>query len=151
MRVALLVHLLGSIVWIGGMFFAYVALRPAAARLLEPPQRLMLWSETLARFFLWVWIAIVAIHGSGFHMLGTAYGMRAAPLYVLAMFGIAAVMTAIFAYIYFVPYKALVVGVGNGQWKQAGVAMNRIRVLVATNLTLGLLTVAVAVIGGLLA
>lgn len=151
MRIALLVHLLGSIIWIGGMFFAYVALRPAAARLLEPPQRLALWSETLARFFLWVWVSIVAIHGSGFHMLGTAYGMRAAPLYVLAMFGIAAVMTAIFAYIYFVPYKALVIGVGNSNWKQAGAAMNRIRALVATNLTLGLLTVAVAVIGGLLA
>jgi len=151
MRVALLVHLLGSIVWIGGMFFAYVALRPAAARLLEPPQRLALWSEALGRFFLWVWVSIVAIHGSGFHMLGAAYGMRAAPFYVLAMFGIAAAMTAIFAYIYFVPYKALVVGVGNGQWKQAGAAMNRIRWLVATNLTLGLLTMAVAVIGGLLA
>ncbi len=151
MRLALLVHLLGSIIWIGGMFFAYVALRPAAARLLEPPQRLSLWCETLSRFFLWVWISIVAIHGSGFHMLGTAYGMRAAPPYVLSMFGIAAVMTVIFAYIYFVPYKSLVVGVGVRNWKQAGTAMNRIRILVAINLALGLLTVAVAVTGGLLA
>lgn len=151
MRLALLVHLLASIIWIGGMFFAYVALRPAAARLLEPPQRLTLWCETLSRFFLWVWISIFAIHATGFHMLGAAYGMRSAPAYVLAMFGIAAIMTLIFAYIYFVPYKALVVGVGVGNWKQAGAAMNRIRVLVATNLTLGLLTVTVAVIGGLLA
>jgi uncharacterized membrane protein len=150
MRVALLVHLLGSIVWIGGMFFAYVALRPAAARLLEPPQRLTLWCETLARFFFWVWVSIVAIHGSGIHMLGSAYGMRAAPTYVLAMFGIATLMTAIFAYIYFSPFKALIAGVGASDWKRAGAAMNRIRVLVATNLTLGMLTMAVAIIGGLL-
>ena len=33
----LLVHLLGVIVWVGGMFFAHMALRPSAAEVLEPP------------------------------------------------------------------------------------------------------------------
>lgn len=151
MRVALLIHLLGAIVWIGGMFFAYVALRPAAAKVLEPAQRLPLWRETLGRFFVWVWVAIMAIHGSGFHMLASAYGVKAMPLYVLAMFGIATVMTIIFVYVYFVPFKALVRNVGASHWKPAAAALNRIRQLVATNLALGVLTVAVAVIGGLLA
>lgn len=151
MRFALLIHLLGSIVWIGGMFFAYFALRPAAARVLEPPQRLQLWHATLSRFFVWVWVAIIAIHASGFHMLSSAYGVKSAPLYVLAMFGIAAVMTFIFAYLYLVPFKALTQSVIAEHWKPAGTALNRIRQLVATNLALGLLTVAVAVIGGLLA
>lgn len=151
MRFALLIHLLGAIVWIGGMFFAYVALRPAAARVLEPAQRLPLWRETLRRFFFWVWIAVVAIHGSGFHMLSSAYGVSAAPVYVLAMFGIATIMTLIFAYIYFVPFKALAQNVDAGHLKQAAGALDRIRQLVATNLTLGAVTVAVAVVGGLLA
>jgi len=151
MRFALLIHLLGAIVWIGGMFFAYVALRPAAAKVLEPPQRLPLWRETLSRFFVWVWIAIAALHGTGVHMLSSAYGVKAVPLYVLAMFGIASVMTIIFVYLYFVPFKALKQHVDAAHWKPAGAALNRIRQLVAMNLTLGLLTVAVAVIGGLLA
>lgn len=151
MRFALLIHLLASIVWIGGMFFAYFALRPAAGKVLEPPQRLSLWHATLSRFFVWVWIAVVAIHASGFHMLASAYGVKAAPSYVLAMFGIASVMTIIFVYLYFVPFKALARSVAGEHWKPAGAALNKIRQLVATNLALGLITVAVAVIGGLLA
>ena len=44
-------HLLGVVVWVGGMFFAHMALRPAATELLEPPQRLPLLQATLMRFF----------------------------------------------------------------------------------------------------
>jgi uncharacterized membrane protein len=150
MKLPLLVHLLGVTVWIGGMFFAYVALRPAAAQVLQPPQRLPLWRETLARFFLWVWVSIVALYGSGVHMLASAYGMRTAPGYVLAMAAIATVMTLIFAYVYFSPFRVLTREVGTQNWAAAGAALNRIRQLVATNLVLGLVTLAVAVIGGLL-
>ena len=150
MRIALLVHLLGVSVWIGGMFFAYMALRPAAALVLQPPQRLPLWRETLSRFFLWVWISIVALYASGVHMLASAYGVRAAPGYVLAMAAIATVMTLIFAYVYFSPFRALGREVGAQNWPAGGAALNRIRQLVATNLVLGLITLAVAVVGGLL-
>jgi len=151
MRIALLIHLLGTIIWIGGMFFAYVALRPAAARLLEPPQRLPLWRETLGRFFVWVWISIAAIYASGFHMIAAAYGLKYSPPYVVAMFGIATVMTVIFMYIYFWPFKHLCRNVESSSWKQAGAALNRVRQLVAVNLLLGIATVVVAVTGGLLA
>ena len=150
MKIALLVHLLGVSIWIGGMFFAYMALRPAAAQVLQPPQRLPLWRETLARFFLWVWISILALYGSGVHMLASAYGVRTAPAYVLAMAGIATVMTLVFAYVYFKPFRTLGREVAAQNWPAGGAALNRIRQLVATNLVLGLLTLAVAVIGGLL-
>jgi uncharacterized membrane protein len=150
MKLPLLIHLLGVTIWIGGMFFAYVALRPAAAQVLQPPQRLPLWRETLARFFLWVWVAIVALYGSGVHMLASAYGMRAAPGYVLAMAGIATVMTLIFVYVYFSPFRTLTREVAAQNWPAGGAALNRIRQLVATNLVLGLATLAVAVVGGLL-
>jgi len=151
MRAALLIHLLGAIIWIGGMFFAYVALRPAAARLLEPPQRLPLWRETLGRFFTWVWISIAALFASGVHMLASAYGFKSAPPYVLAMMAIATLMTVIFLYVYFGCFKALVQHVDNADWKTAGAALNRIRRLVAANLVLGIATVIVAVVGGVLA
>lgn len=150
MRYALLAHLLGAIVWIGGMFFAYLALRPAAASLLEPPARLPLWRETLRRFFQWVWISVAALFASGLHMMATAFGFARAPGYVWTMFGIATVMTVIFAYVYFVPFAQLGRAVAAQDWKSGGGALNRIRVLVGTNLILGLVTVAVAVVGGLL-
>jgi len=61
MEIARLLHLLGVVIWVGGMFFAYMTLRPAAAALLEPAQRLPLWQATLSRFFTWVWIAVALI------------------------------------------------------------------------------------------
>ena len=42
MSVTITLHLLSAVIWVGGMFFAYMVLRPAAATLLEPPQRLPL-------------------------------------------------------------------------------------------------------------
>lgn len=150
MRIALLFHLLGVVIWIGGMFFAYVALRPAAAGTLDPPQRLSLWRETLRRFFMWVWVAIIAIYASGTHMLSVAYGVKSAPPYVLGMIAVSTIMAIIFVYVYFQPFARLGHAVDAKDWKSAGGALNRIRQLVAANLALGLLTVAVAVIGGLL-
>lgn len=150
MKIPLLFHLLGAVVWIGGMFFAYLALRPAAAMVLEAPQRLPLWRETLRRFFPWVWVSIIALFVSGTHMLTSAFGFRAVPSYVVAMIAIATVMTVIFAYVYFQSFAALNRAVDIKDWRAGGAALNRIRQLVATNLVLGLATVAVAVMGGVL-
>ena len=49
-RVLLMLHLSSAIVWVGGMFFAYVCLRPAAIELLEPPARLRLWRGVFSRW-----------------------------------------------------------------------------------------------------
>jgi uncharacterized membrane protein len=43
---ALALHILGAVVWVGGMFAIYVCLRPALSTL-EPPQRLRLTRITL--------------------------------------------------------------------------------------------------------
>jgi len=42
MVVAIPLHFLATVIWVGGMFFAYMALRSVAASLLEPAQRLPL-------------------------------------------------------------------------------------------------------------
>ena len=42
MKWLLMAHILGVTVWVGGMFFAYMALRPASVELLETPERLIL-------------------------------------------------------------------------------------------------------------
>jgi uncharacterized membrane protein len=48
--VALILHALSAVVWVGGMFFAHQMLRPAAATL-DPKPRFLLWSRVLGRFF----------------------------------------------------------------------------------------------------
>ena len=37
MALLIAMHVLAVVVWVGGMFFAYFCLRPAAAKLLQPP------------------------------------------------------------------------------------------------------------------
>ena len=63
------VHILSVVIWVGGMFFAYMALRPAAISTLEPPLRLQLWRQTFKHFFPWVWAAIITLLVTGFWMM----------------------------------------------------------------------------------
>ena len=58
MAYAKLLHLLSVLIWVGGMFFAYMILRPAAVEVLEPPPRLRLWANVFGRFFPWVWASV---------------------------------------------------------------------------------------------
>lgn len=44
-------HVLSALVWVGGMFFAWMVLRPAAMKALEGPGRLKLWVEVFQGFF----------------------------------------------------------------------------------------------------
>ncbi|MGO4808547.1 CopD family protein [Cupriavidus sp. 2MCAB6] len=143
-------HIAGVTLWVGGMFFAYVCLRPAAGTLLEPPQRLRLWRAVFARFLAWVWVAVALIAISGISMLA-GVGFAAAPRHWHAMSGIGLVMIAIFAYVYFGPYGALRRAVDAQDWKAGGAALGRIRQAVGLNLLLGALTIAVATLGRLLA
>jgi uncharacterized membrane protein len=143
-------HIASVTLWVGGMFFAYVCLRPSAVELLEPPQRLRLWQRVFARFFVWVWGAVILIPASGLIMLGRV-GFAAAPLNWHLMLASGLVMIAIFVYVYTVPYAALKRAVAAEDWKAGGAALNRIRQAVAANLHLGLLTIALATLGRLLA
>jgi uncharacterized membrane protein len=150
MDLARMLHVLGAVVWVGGMFFAYVALRPAAAALLEPAQRLPLWRETFRRFFFWVWLSVAGILASGLWMIALFGGFGAVGIHVHAMLAIGVVMMLIFGHVYFSPYRRLARLVQEKSWKPAGEALGQIRRLVAINLTLGLLTLAVGTAGRLI-
>jgi len=136
-----LTHLLASIVWIGGMFFAHQCLRPAALATLQPPQRLTLWHAVFGRFFPWVWGSVIALLVTGQALTLQMGGMATIPVQIHIMAGIGYLMAGIFAWIFFVPYAALKRGVEAQDWPAAGAALNRIRMLVGTNLTLGLINV----------
>jgi len=57
MKLLYLVHVLATVVWVGGMFFAHQCLRPVVRAQLEGPQRLRLWNGVFGRFFPWVWLS----------------------------------------------------------------------------------------------
>ena len=144
MTIALFLHVISDVVWIGGMFLAYVAVRPAAVEALEPPQRLRLWTGIFRRFFPWVWVAVALILATGFMMMGQ---MGKVPVYVIVMTVIGVVMSAIFLHIYFAPFARLKRAVAAEDWKAGGAALGQIRMLVGTNLALGLINIAVAMLG----
>lgn len=146
MTVALVTHLLGVIVWVGGMFFAHMALRPAAAELLQPPQRLPLLKGVLDRFFRWVWVSIAAILASGYWIfLGQWKGQ--AGLHVHLMQGTGLLMICVFLFIYFAPYRRMGTALAAGELAAAAIEMALIRRLIGINLILGLLTSVIAKIG----
>ncbi len=151
MTIARVVHVLGVVIWVGGMFFAYVALRPAAATLLAPPQRLTVWQATFRRFFIWVWLSVAGILLSGLYMISVLGGLGAVAVHVHIMLLLGVAMMLIFGHVFFAPYRRLTRYAAQSDWKAAGQALGQIRKLVAVNLTLGFITTVVATAGRLLA
>ncbi len=145
MTLAITLHVLAAAVWVGGMFFAYVCLRPVAARLLDPPQRLPLWVHTFGKFFPFVWIAVIALPLTGYWMIFNMFGgMANTPLYIHLMNGIGSLMILIYLHVFFAPYRRLKQAVTEQNWPEGGKRLAQIRILVGINLTLGLIVIAIA-------
>jgi uncharacterized membrane protein len=142
-----LIHLLAALIWVGGMFFAYVVLRPAAVEILEPPQRLRLWDAVFRRFFIWVWGAVATLMISGLYLVYLYGGIAHAARYIHIMLAVGLAMMVIYGYVFFACYVPFNLHVAKQRWKEAGQMLGKIRKLIAVNLALGLLTVCVAVIG----
>ena len=143
---ALALHQLGTIIWVGGMFFAHIALRPAAGELLEPSQRLPLMLRVFDRFFRWVWAAIILLWASGLWIFLSLYGGKAG-LHVHLMMGVAALMTSLFLVIWFSPYRKMRAAVAAEDWPGAAKCLARIRIIILANLLLGLVTAVLGVAG----
>ena len=136
--VAIALHVVAAAVWIGGMFFALVVLRPGST-ILEPPQRLPLWAAVFKRFFPWVWMAIIVLMITGYWLVFNWFnGFVNTPDYVHLMHLIGWVMTLLFSYLYYKPYKNFVSAVNEQKWPDAAAAMDKIRQLVSINLILGI-------------
>ncbi|PCH61200.1 MAG: hypothetical protein COC05_01945 [Gammaproteobacteria bacterium] len=145
MPVAISLHLLAAVVWVGGMFFAYVVLRPVAANLLEPPLRLTLWTQVFKRFFPWVWMAIIILLGTGFWMAFAVFGgMAKIGLHVHLMIALGVVMILLFMHAYFGPFRRLQEALVINDMPAGATKLNQIRKLIAINLILGLLVTIIA-------
>lgn len=145
MAIAITLHILCAVIWVGGMFFAYMALRPVAATLLDPPLRLPLWAQTFGRFFPWVWIAIVVLPVTGYWTIVAVFeGFRNAGAHVHIMQVTGWIMILIFLHVYFAPFRRLKRMVAAQDWAGAGKQLGQIRRLIGVNLSLGLITIIVA-------
>ena len=141
--IALILHTLGAVVWVGGMFFALLVLRPATGAL-EPGARLDLWLRVFERFFVWVFAAIVLLLASGYAMVFGVYaGFRGIGLHVHLMQAIGIVMMLLFFHLYFVPWRRFRAALARRDQAAAAAQLGQIRTIVTVNLLLGLVTVAV--------
>ncbi len=151
MAIALTLHLLSAVIWVGGMFFAYMALRPVAASLLEPPLRLQLWRQVFAKFFVWVTASVFILLFTGFWMIFAVYGgMGNVRPYVHTMLLLGVIMMALYGHVFFAHYKKLCRAVDAQDWQEGGRQLGKMRKLIAVNLSLGLLVVIVAGAGRVL-
>jgi uncharacterized membrane protein len=141
--IALTLHIISAVVWVGGMFFALLILRPASGPL-EAGARLALWSRVLGRFFAWVMAAIALLLASGYAMVfGVFAGFRGIGLHVHIMQGTGIVMMLAFFHVYFAPWRRFRAALERDDKQEAARQLNQIRWIVLLNLVLGLFTVAV--------
>ncbi|MBU2580833.1 MAG: CopD family protein [Alphaproteobacteria bacterium] len=149
MPIAIAIHALAAVVWVGGMFFAYTVLRPSLGKF-EPPQRLTLWNDVFERFFVWVWMAVIALPLTGYYLtfeyLG-GFGSAGMHVHIMHLTGL--VMIALFVFLYFIAYRNYRGAVAAKDWPLAAKNLNTIRQIVGSNTVLGLLTVIVGASGRL--
>ncbi|MEC5388101.1 CopD family protein [Uliginosibacterium sp. H3] len=145
--ILLCLHLCAVIFWVGGMAIMHIAVRPSAVEMLEPPQRLPFMAVTLGRFFLGVTISIVVLLVTGAWMMHFMASVGRLPHSVEAMAGLGILMMAIFGHVRFAAFPKLRRAIAAKAWPEAGKQLGIIRQLVALNLTLGVVTVVIAIIG----
>ena len=140
-------HVLAAVAWVGGIFFAYMVLRPATGPL-ETRLRLALWQRVFGRFFPWVWASIAVLLASGYAMLFLRFGgFKGAGLHIHVMQATGIVMMLLFLHLFFAPWRRFSRAVKAGNFDSAAVSLNQIRRIVAINLVLGVITIAAGASG----
>jgi uncharacterized membrane protein len=138
----LFAHLLGVVLWVGGMAFAHWFLRPAVQPL-DPPQRVALMQRVLQRFLGAAGVAVLAVLASGGVLM--ALGLRGWHVHAMAALGL--LMAAIYGHVRFVLYRRLARAAAADDWPAGGAALATIRRWVGLNLALGVVVIAVALLG----
>lgn len=147
-NVAHAVHVLFAVLWVGGMAFALIAVRPSLAAVERPAERLALMAGIHRRFFLVVWHAMPITLVTGYVLLfGHFGGFRGSAWHIHLMHLTALLMSGIYLAIFFGPWKRMRAALAAGDTAGATAANEAIGKLVTANLALGLVTVFVAAWG----
>lgn len=141
-------HALAAVIWVGGMFFAHFVLRPSVAEMNET-MRMALWSRLLPRFFKWVGACIAVLLVTGYGVLLTGYrgGIFGGDLHIDVMQILGVVMMLLYLYILTGPFPVLRQAVIENDLGRAATAQARIRRIVGLNLLLGLITTFIGAFG----
>lgn len=144
---AVALHALSAAIWVGGMFLAYVVLRPSTAAL-SSADRLALWQRVFNGFFPWVIAAIAVLLVSGYWLLFVTYGgFGSVGVHVHIMHLTGWVMFLLFFHLYFVPWRRYQRALAAGDNGGAARWLGQIRLIIAINLGLGLFTIAIGASG----
>ncbi len=147
MSFGIALHILAATLWVGGMFFVLFILRPSLGPF-GSSERLPLMGRVLARFFAWVWGAIIVLLLSGYGMVFLGFGGFAhVGLHVHLMQATGILMMLLFAHLYFAPWKRFCRAVNKGDFGRAAKQLGEIRMIVTINLALGILTLLVGSTG----
>lgn len=145
---AKLLHLIAGIVWMGGMTFMLLALRPAALASLEAQPRARLMGEVWKRFYLLVLLAIVLLFTTGTHLYTATFraaklatGQGSVPLGWNIMLVLGITMMLIFGHIYFAGFKKYKRAVAASEWPVAAKAAGLMHTMTMINFTLGWLAI----------
>jgi len=145
--IAVTAHVLAVIVWIGGMFFGFVALRPAMKGM-DTMAAARFWCALLGKFLPWVWAAIVVLLASGTYMVFNGFGgFGQLPWFVQFMMGVGIFMMLLSGHLTFSGFKKLKRAVATNDEALAAKAMRHIKIITDVNLVLGLLVV-IVIMGG---
>ncbi len=140
--IVLAFHLAAMAIWIGGLAYTLLVIRPSLT-LLDPTPRMNVQLQMLRRFFRIVWYVMPVSIATGWAMmLGPEGGFAHAPWYVNTMQGLGILMAAVFAWVAFGPFRRLRRAI-----RPTEAMLDNIRGLVVTDLALGTATVIVACLG----
>lgn len=136
--ISIALHILGAILWVGGLYFMVYIVRPVAESNLEPPARQAFMYRTMGRYFVRLWIIVAVILGTGFTMIFGVYGgFGQLPVRIHIMTGIGLLMTLIFAFVHFFLLPSVGEAIKEGDLKKGKKYIHLIRDLARLNMGLG--------------
>lgn len=147
MTVVLPIHVLATIIWLGGLFVLSLILWPGLGRM-ESVSRLPLWQKILSKFFVWAWVGLASIFVTGISMVfiefGGFWGVPAIHRINTAI-GIPAI--GLFVYLYFGPWKQFKTALSSGNLPAAEERLRSTRNIMSAILSLGVIASVVSVAG----
>jgi uncharacterized membrane protein len=139
-----ILHLCAAIIWVGGLFFAYFILRPAAVGM--PPEIAMpMYERVLSRFFSLVWVLVGILIATGYFRLA----MGTAGLHVTLKQATGLAMIALFLFVWFVPYARIKRAAATQDYPAIARQLGVIRNVMRVNIPLGLISSALGLWQGL--
>lgn len=139
-----LLHLVAGVIWLGGMTFMLLALRPAVMAQMEPQPRARLMASIWGRFFPVVLGSILVLFFTGMNLYTTAFraiktatGAGSVPLGWNLMVIAGLVMMLVFGHIFFAGFRKFKRALVQNDWPIVAATSTQIHRLMIVNFVLG--------------